>query len=182
MDDRVALAAMAAFLPRLMQPGISVGKLVAPGKGPDGTWSMPYWAYSDLVSDFVDMAYRTGWVECPDWVAWSDTADGRRLLSEQDAVAGADLDQLRCLVTALIRKDRFCDGTLAEAFDAGLVLRVVARAQQLLAEGCSTKTATLTSVAEPAMPQTRSNPATSVKAKCSSIPPQRRCCRGENHQ
>ncbi len=135
MDDREALAAMAAFLPRLKQPGARAGRLVAPGKAPDATWSMPYWDYSDLVRDFVETAYRTGWVDCTDWVAWTETAGGKRMLYEQDAVATADLDQLRCLVTALIRKDRFCDGTLAEAIESGLILRVVARAQLLLAEG-----------------------------------------------
>jgi hypothetical protein len=37
------------------------------------------------------------------------------------------------VITTCLRADRFCDGYLAEAFEAGLITRVVGRAEQLLA-------------------------------------------------
>ncbi|WP_417628277.1 DUF6508 domain-containing protein [Pararhodobacter aggregans] len=132
MNDREALAAMAAFLPRLKANGASFGEFVEPKKIRDRTYTMPYWRSCDLADDFVEMAYREGWVQKVDWVAWAATATGRSLLHQPGAVEDADLAQLRYLITALIRKDRFVDGTLVAAFESGLLLRVAARADALL--------------------------------------------------
>jgi hypothetical protein len=49
------------------------------------------------------------------------------------AMAEANEDDLACVITTCLRADRFCDGYLAEAFEAGLITRVVGRAEQLLA-------------------------------------------------
>ena len=38
------------------------------------------------------------------------------------------------VLTTCVRADRFCDGYLAQAYDTGLIRRVVARAGQLLKE------------------------------------------------
>ena len=46
-----------------------------------------------------------------------------------------DIDQLRCLVTLVIRQDRYCDGTLVAAFEDGIIRRVVTRAHDLLMHG-----------------------------------------------
>lgn len=56
VNDLEALAAMAAFLPRLTQPPAKFGTFNMPERRPDGTLSMPYWTHAELVADFVDMA------------------------------------------------------------------------------------------------------------------------------
>lgn len=132
MNDREALTAMAAFLPRLKADGASFGEFVEPKKIRDRTYTMPYWRSSDLADDFSQMAYREGWAQKVDWVAWAATETGRSLLHEPGAVEGANLAQLRYLITALIRKDRFVDGTLVTAFESGLLVRIAARAVALL--------------------------------------------------
>ncbi len=67
-----------------------------------------------------------------DWAAWRDTAAGRRLMHDPDAMACATEDDLVHVLTTCVRADRFCEGYLAEAYDAGLIRRVVLRAGQLL--------------------------------------------------
>lgn len=135
MNDHEALAAMAAFLPRLTQPPEKFGAFNVPQRRPDGTLSMPYWTHDELVTEFVEMAYRTGWVTCRDWPAWAESPEGERMMNDPDMLTRADIGQLRCLVTLLIRQDRFCDGTLIAAFEDGGILGVVTRAHDLLLQG-----------------------------------------------
>ncbi len=135
MNDHEALVAMAAFLPRLTQPAAKFGTLTTPERRADGTWSTPYWTHGELIADFVDMAYRTGWVTCRDWPAWAESPEGQKIVNDPHAIMRADIDQLRCLVTLLIRQDRFCDGTLVAAFEDGVILAVATRARDLLMHG-----------------------------------------------
>ena len=53
-------------------------------------------------------------------------------MRDPEAVARATKDDFSWVLTTCIRADRFCDGYLADAFDAGLIGRVVLRAGQLL--------------------------------------------------
>jgi hypothetical protein len=53
-------------------------------------------------------------------------------MSEATVLASANEDDLVGILTSCIRADRFSDGYLAEAFEQGLIPRVVARAEQLL--------------------------------------------------
>ena len=64
---------------------------------------------------------------------WAHGPEGRELASDRDALAQADADQLSKLLTVLIRQDRFNEGTLAGAFESGLLLRIAERAAALLA-------------------------------------------------
>jgi hypothetical protein len=60
----------------------------------------------------------------------------RRLQAPHGAtrgLAGASDDDLADVLTTLIRGERFDDGGLARAFDEGLILRIVMRAECLLA-------------------------------------------------
>jgi hypothetical protein len=54
-------------------------------------------------------------------------------MEQSEALAQANDDDLACVLTTLIRGERFSDGCLAQAFDEGLILRVVTRADCLLA-------------------------------------------------
>lgn len=54
------------------------------------------------------------------------------MLSDVTAIAVADDDQLAKLLTALVRAERFSEGTLAKAFDRGLLLAAAELAERLL--------------------------------------------------
>jgi hypothetical protein len=82
---------------------------------------------------FIQTAYDYGWVRTLQWSEWRATERGRYLMQNPKAMAEANEDDLACVITTCLRADRFCDGYLAEAFEAGLITRVVGRAEQLLA-------------------------------------------------
>lgn len=88
---------------------------------------------SDDGERFYKMLYNYGWVRMFDWAEWRSTELGTRLMQDPDAIATANEDDLMRVLTTCVRADRFCDGYLADAFKAGLIGRVVARAEQLLA-------------------------------------------------
>ncbi|MGI4939632.1 MAG: ADP-ribosylglycohydrolase family protein [Janthinobacterium lividum] len=86
----------------------------------------------DEAERFYQMVYDYGWVRMSDWTAWRDTEAGRRLMQDPDAMGRATEDDLMNVLTTCIRADRFCDGYLAGAYDAGLIGRAVLRAGELL--------------------------------------------------
>ena len=93
----------------------------------------PWFAQSDWAAQFVDMLYRSGWVlEGFDWPQWAETTEGRTLLSDFGAIAAADSYQIARLMTSLVRQDRLFEGTLAKAFERGVLLAAAKRTKQLL--------------------------------------------------
>ena len=71
-----------------------------------------------------------------DWSAWRDTPVGQRLMNDPTTLDDASAEDLVQVLTTCIRADRFCEGYLASAFEAGLITRVVVRAEWLL-QTCS---------------------------------------------
>ncbi|MEH3040902.1 MAG: DUF6508 domain-containing protein [Sphingomonas paucimobilis] len=104
------------------------------GASADGMMQMPYFQLSRDAGAFVEAAYAAHWVR-PE-IAWSDFAAGadyRSLRADPARLATADADRLACLLTTLIRGDRFNEGLLASAFDDG-TLPAIARRMAVLAE------------------------------------------------
>ena len=76
-----------------------------------------------IVSQFLHIVYRLPIIISFDWGAWEE---GRKIASNDDF----DYDTLdlpaKCkLITAIVRSDRFCEGTLVSAFESGLILRIL---------------------------------------------------------
>ena len=69
-----------------------------------------------------------------DWGSWLQTPEGAALWDDPAALAAATPDQLEMLLTAIIRSDRFVEGSIAGAFESGLLVRIARRAGVLLAE------------------------------------------------
>ena len=128
-DSLVArLERLADFAAVFEVPGFVAGEDVTPESGP-GVWTMSYTRYHPEVDRFVALAYEDGWVRSEfDWVQWSATQEARVLRDEPEALASATPDQLAKLITVLVRKERFNEGTLTAACEAGLVLGIVRRA------------------------------------------------------
>ena len=67
-----------------------------------------------------------------DWPEWARTDEFNNLFSKKGAVAKASVYQLAQLLTALVRKERFCSGTMACAFSDGLLTGITHRASMFL--------------------------------------------------
>ena len=92
-------------------------------------------AYSDEICRFIEMVYECGWVRALRWSEWAGSTYGRRMMEDSTAMASANADDLTYVLTTCVRADRFCDGYLGDAFDTGVIARVVARAETMLRAG-----------------------------------------------
>ncbi len=128
MISKEGLEALARYAPILEARDFTWGEWdVQPGR-----W--PWMRHGDVASSFMDDAYRFDWVSGDfDWPAWSRTDEAVRLRSDPLALADADGDHLVKLLTCCIRSDRFCEGSLAADHGSGLLARITARAQVLVA-------------------------------------------------
>ncbi len=87
---------------------------------------------SKAAERFVHIAYEDGWVLTEfDWGVWNWTDQAQRFERDPETVADASARELAQLPTALIRGDRFSEGTLAEAYRSGLVTAVLRRIDRL---------------------------------------------------
>lgn len=127
------LQAMTCYLPALEDPDFSPGEIRSGQKTEPGSTILPYVALSDVAEAFVASAYDLGWV-LPGfpWLLWSRSDDAQALCSNPSALARAEPMQLLYLITALIRQDRFSEGTSLNAFRAGLILGIVRRAAAIV--------------------------------------------------
>ena len=133
MTDTKRPAALAAFLPELEADDFSTGEMVRAKTHVDGVTHFPYANFGDTPLRLLEMLDREGWITPFDWPAW--IAEARRLSENEAALASADADQLAKLLTTIVRRDRFSWGDpLYHDFESGLILRIVRRADALLAE------------------------------------------------
>jgi Family of unknown function (DUF6508) len=110
------------------QNGFRFGKMVT--KDPDtGEFMMPYYSFSKEAERFIKTCYKCGWVLADlDLGTWKGTAEALELRDNPDAMAKATPDQIAKLLTVLIRLERFCSGSLANAFKSGLLVAILRRA------------------------------------------------------
>lgn len=127
------LQEMTCYLPDLEDPDFWPGDIRSGQKTESGSIIMPYVVLGDAAEAFVATAYERGWVLCGfHWVSWGRSEDAQALCSDPSVLARAEPMQLLYLITALIRQDRFSEGTLLNAFRAGLILGIVRRAAAIL--------------------------------------------------
>ena len=123
------LEGLAAFLPMFEDPDFSFGEW----ETREGTLGW-YW-HSDGALSFMRTAASLGWVSPDvDWVNSKDTDEAQRFGKHPDAIDSATPDDLVCLLTTLIRQDRFVEGSLGELFESGMLTRIVRRASSLRQE------------------------------------------------
>lgn len=134
MTDLERLRAVAAFLSEFESPAFTAGEIVPVRRGEDGVLLWPYAGMSRTVTRFEKMLYANGWITFAEWMQWSGTEEARRLEREPDALARADAEQLRRLLTMCVRRDRFVTGALLRDFETGLMLRIARRADVLVRE------------------------------------------------
>jgi hypothetical protein len=135
VEIKEKLRRIAAFGSFLRDPNKSAGQWRLPtGKGTAREpKTMVYLESRPELHHFCQTAYAAGWImQNFDWMRWSE-----RLKGSNYWIAALPLqapkDQLGRLLTALIRGERFCEGTSARAHQQGTLLAIVERAETLLA-------------------------------------------------
>ena len=87
------------------------------------------------LAQFVDAAYANNWVSSDiNWVEWIKTDESKKLRDDPTALAKASEHDLTCLLTTLIRQERFCEGSLEVAYNSGLITGILQRAASMLDE------------------------------------------------
>ena len=123
-DDMERLRGLVPFLSKFGEPGFEFGHVC----------SMVDSYLSPIAIDFVCTCAKFGWIgkdfngtEWEGWVDWKDSDEARRLCDDPNALDSATPGQLGRLLTALIRQDRFVTGALIDAFQSGLLVKVLRR-------------------------------------------------------
>lgn len=136
---REHLSSLAAFLPVFEAPDFKFAFWTDPEEAEPGVITLPESILSMPAMEFIDSAYAMDWVIHDfDWSEWMQTPEATALRDDTVVLKRANPDQLAKLLTVLIRQDRFVEGSLAEAFDSGLLTAILRRAAALaeeLAEG-----------------------------------------------
>ena len=131
---RDRLQALGAFADELEAPDFDPGRWhdSEVRKTPDGeVRTMPWFELTERAEAFTRAATGNGWVQPFDWMAWIETDEGRSLRDDRNALAKATPEQLQHLLTAIIRSERFSDGSLEWAFQSGLMAAIARRAGAL---------------------------------------------------
>jgi hypothetical protein len=127
-DGRRVLAELA---PLLDAPDADFGHWEVPPER-DGVGSLGYSVLGPVGEAFRAAVASGGWIQVGfAWRAWLQTDEGRRLRDEPSAIDTATIPQLERLLTAIVRSDRFSEGSLAGAFASGLLGRIARRAAAL---------------------------------------------------
>ena len=126
------IRALADFWPVFANPKLAY-EVQDEVKEKKGVITMPSSSLSPEAKAFNKMIYQEGWIlDGFDWPEWAQTDEFKDLFSKPEALAQACAHQLAKLLTALARKERFCEGTMASACADGLLARITQRASILL--------------------------------------------------
>lgn len=123
---------LVAFLRDFEDPDFDFGQMRSPDEREAGVFVFPMAVLSSRANDFVMRAYRVGAIAPFDWGTWV-RAEGRAYIDDPESVERADFDDIRKLLTAHVRQDRFVEGHLLHAFDAGRINAILRRLKELTA-------------------------------------------------
>ncbi len=114
------------FLPLFDIPGKQFVERWNGGRQQDGTIIMPSPVYLPEVEDFFRLAAHPPWCD-RDY----DPDSAGAMLDDDAAVSGADLDQIRSMLTYCERGERFCDGHWGAMLSSGRVVKLLRRLELL---------------------------------------------------
>lgn len=128
MSDAERLRTVADLVPVLEAPDADFGHW----ETPPGT--LGYVVLGPAGEAFLAAVGQGGWVVGFDWRTWLETPEGLAMRDDPAAVGRASVEQLSWLLTAIVRSDRFVEGSMLGAFESGLLARIAHRATVLLAD------------------------------------------------
>lgn len=97
------------------------------GERDEGTHTMPFVAYDERVSAVISLLYEMGVVVVFDWMNW----DGVRRFGDAEGLASAPGADVARWLTALVRSERFGEGSIAATLDDGRFLAALVRLVQV---------------------------------------------------
>jgi len=99
------------------------GEMAGGEKDDNGIIQMPYYIESPVVRRFQKYVGELGILISFDWPKWDD---GRKIARNKEFNFDSIDIPTKCkLITAIIRNDRYCEGSLIAAFDSGLILKIL---------------------------------------------------------
>jgi hypothetical protein len=105
--------------------------IIHEGKEINGVFYIGGIAYSDKVSELMKKSYEIEFTYIGDYSDWFDS---KRSSAEEiiQIISSSNLERLRKIFTFFIRKERFCEGTLAHAIDNKIIINILFRLKELL--------------------------------------------------
>ncbi|TBW32256.1 hypothetical protein EYW49_22350 [Siculibacillus lacustris] len=133
MTDAIdALRSLVAMLPDLEADGASFGEMI-PMRRAGKNWALPRFDFNKTGERFHSLGHVVGnGLSADDWKAWEREADCAAFLVNGSLPASVSLVDVRHLLVSIVQRERFCEGAMQSALDAGLVGSVVRRAAALL--------------------------------------------------
>jgi hypothetical protein len=128
------LARLGAFADVFAADGFRFAEMRGGNETEPGVFQMPWSELGEQAMAFHQLCYDDGWVVPFDWGSWKDTPEAIGLRDEPDTLSKATPEQLSKLLTTLVRQERFCEGSLQDAFETGLLTGIVKRAKALSEE------------------------------------------------
>ena len=129
-----AISGLEPLLPLLRGPSGSHGSREI-AENPDGSRSLLGWSHAPHVLTMIGVLDATHVVYPFDWVEWVKTPTAQELQGSSEKLRDASLADVRRLLTAMIRSERFNEGTLALSIEEGLVPALLERLIQCLKDG-----------------------------------------------
>lgn len=117
---REDLLAVLAYARRFDETDFVAGEWVSPETREGGALQVGYWRPSEDVARWQAALYEHQVVLKFDWTDPEWTRQMRRYAGDQSLLEGARLLTIRKVLTTLVRADRFCEGTFAQAFERGV--------------------------------------------------------------
>ncbi|MCB1177951.1 MAG: hypothetical protein KDK36_10265 [Leptospiraceae bacterium] len=92
-------------------------------KGDESTGNLPFYAPSELVSEFLKIIEEMGIIIDFDWIKWNE---GVEILKNPDYDFQSLNKVTLCkLITAIVKNDRFTEGYLLSKFNDGSLLKII---------------------------------------------------------
>ena len=99
------------------------GKISPIRKTQEGYFTLAYIQPSVIVQRFQGTVYEIGIMLDFDWAHWDE---GKKILANPKTDFNKlDIKTLCMLITTIVRNDRFCEGSLVDAFEDGTMLRLL---------------------------------------------------------
>ena len=123
------IEALTAFLPRLYADGFSPVTSWEGGKREDGTFTLPYPKYNEVVEEFFYTAAGEGWIDYE-----YNPEQAYQMLRDESLVKTASLSQIKTMLTFCLRGERFSDGHWAQVIEGGYIRRLLERLNEIKSE------------------------------------------------